>query len=159
MKKTDFVLILLLVVIVVIGIFSTKGNVKEDEIEYPVKLAGEVGLNEITYSDYEQMVENNEAFVVVIEREGCYYFKQYMPVLKEYVDEAKIAVKYINTDNLTDEEYSQLSTTNNYLKKNKWGTPTTLFMIGNRVVDSISGYVEKDSIEAFFKDRVEFGGK
>jgi len=157
MKKTDFILIGLLLIVVVIGVLSTKGNVVEEEIEYPVKLAGEVGLNEITYSDYKEMVDNNDAFVVVIEREGCYYCQQYMPILKEYVDGAKIAVTYIDTDNLTSDEYQELSTTNNYLKKNKWGTPTTLFMIGSRIVDSISGYVEKDSIEAFFKDRVVMG--
>ena len=73
MKKTDFILIGLLLIVVVIGVLSTKGNVVEEEIEYPVKLAGEVGLNEITYSDYKEMVDNNDAFVVVIEREGCYY--------------------------------------------------------------------------------------
>jgi len=157
MKKTDFILIGLLIVIIVIGVLSTKGNIVEEKIEYPVKLAGEVGLNEISYSDYKEMVDNNDAFVVVIERAGCYYCQQYMPILKEYVDDAKIAVTYIDTDNLTTDEYQELSTTNNYLKKNKWGTPTTLFMIGSRIVDSISGYVEKDSIEAFFKDRVVMG--
>ena len=157
MKKTDFILIGLLLVIIVVGVLSTKGNVKEEPIEYPLKLAGEVGLNEITYDEYKTMVDNGDAFVVVIERQGCYYCQQYMPLLEEYVKEKKIAVTYINTDNLTADEYNELSTTNNYLKKNKWGTPTTLFMLGNRVVDSIAGYVEKDSIDEFFKDRVLMG--
>lgn len=157
MKKTDFILLGLLIVIVVVGVFSTKGNVKEEPIEYPVKLTGKVGLNEITYSEYKKMVDNNDAFVVVIEREGCYYCQQYMPLLKEYVEKNKIAVTFINTDNLTAEEYQELSATNNYLKRNDWGTPTTLFMIGSRVVDSIGGYVETESIETFFKDRVTMG--
>ena len=51
----------------------------------------------------------------------------------------------------------ELSSKNKYLKKNQWGTPTTLFMLGDRIVDSISGYVDKDSVEEFFKDRVVLG--
>ena len=157
MKKTDFILIGLLLVIIVVGVLSTKGNEKELKIEYPVKLAGKVGLNEITYTEYKQMVDNGDAFVVVIERDGCYYCQQYMPILEAYVKDNKIAVTYINTDNLTESESNELESTNSYLKRNNWGTPTTLFMVGNRVVDSISGYVERDSIEAFFKDRIVMG--
>ena len=103
------------------------------------------------------MVENGDAFVVIIERTGCSYCQQYMPIMEEVANEKKIAVTYINTDNVTSEDMEELSSTNKYLKKNQWGTPTTLFMLGDRIVDSISGYVEKDSIEEFFKDRVVLG--
>ncbi len=157
MKKTDFILIGLVIIIAIVGIFSTKGTKAEEAIEFPLKLTGEEGLNEITYSDYEKMVENNDAFVVVIERTGCSYCQMYMPIMEEYAKEKKIAVTYLNTDNLSQEEMNKLSTTNNYLKKNQWGTPTTLFMLGDRIVDSIGGYVEKESIDAFFKDRVVMG--
>ena len=52
-----------------------------------------------------------------------------------------------------------LENANSYLRKNSasWGTPTTLFMLGDRVLDSIGGYVEKDSVLAFLKDRVVMG--
>lgn len=157
MKKTDFILIGLVIVIIIAGIFSSKGTIEEEEIEFPLTLAGEVGLHEITYTDYKSMVENGDAFVVIIERTGCSYCQQYMPIMEEVANEKKIAVTYINTDNITQEEMEELSSTNKYLKKNQWGTPTTLFMLGDRIVDSISGYVEKDSIEEFFKDRVVLG--
>lgn len=157
MKKSDFILIGLVLVIIVVAIFSTRGTKAEDEIEYPLTLTGEVGLNQITYSDYKKMVEDGDAFVVVIERAGCGYCQMYMPILEEYVKEKQIAVTYIDTDTLTEEEFNELSTTNKYLKKNKWGTPTTLFMLGDRVIDVIGGYVEKDSIDSFFKDRVVMG--
>ena len=81
----------------------------------------------------------------------------YMPILEEYAKEKQIAVTYIDTDTLTEDEFNELSTTNKYLKKNNWGTPTTLFMLGDRVIDVIGGYVEKDSIDSFFKDRVVMG--
>ena len=157
MKKTDIILIGVFLVIILVGICSTKGTEKLPDIEFPLTLSGEVGLHEITYSEYEDMVKKGDAFVVVIERTGCGYCQQYMPIMEEVAKEQKIAVTYINTDNLTEEEFNKLSTTNKYLKKNVWGTPTTLFMLGDRIVDSIGGYVEKESIEAFFKDRVVVG--
>ena len=157
MKRTDIILIAAFLVLIAIGIFSSKGTEKLPEIEFPLKLSGEVGLHEITYSEYDDMVKNGDAFVVVIERTTCGYCQQYMPIMEEVAKEQKIAVTYINTDNLTQEELNELSTQNKYLKKNQWGTPTTLFMLGDRIVDSISGYVGKESIESFFKDRVVVG--
>lgn len=157
MKKSDYILIGLVLVIVMVAIFSTKGTKAQEEIEYPLTLTGEVGLNQITYSKYKEMVDNGDAFVVIIERAGCTYCQMYMPIMEEYVKEKKIAINYIDTDTLTDEEFQELSTKNNYLKRNNWGTPTTLFMLGDRVIDVIGGYVEKDKIEEFFKDRIVMG--
>ena len=157
MKKTDFILIALVLVLVAVGVFSKKGTEALEEIEFPLQLTGKTGLNEITYSEYKEMVDKGDAFVVVIERTGCSYCQMYMPLMEEVAKEKKIAVTYINTDNLTEEEFEELSTTNKYLKKNQWGTPTTLLMLGDRIVDSIGGYVEKESIEAFFKDKVVYG--
>lgn len=157
MKTKDFILVGVVLVLVAIGFLSGKGTEAQEEINFPLQLSGEVGLHEITYSEYEEKVKNKEAFVVVIERTTCGYCQQYMPLMEEVANEQKIAVTYINTDNITNEEYNKLATTNRYLKSNRWGTPTTLFMLGNRIVDSIDGYVGKDSIEAFFKDRVVVG--
>ena len=157
MKKSDFILIGLVLVIIVVAIFSTRGTKAEEDIEYPLTLTGEVGLNQITYSDYKKMIEDGDAFVVVIERAGCGYCQMYMPILEEYAKEKQIAVTYIDTDTLTENEFNELSNTNKYLKKNNWGTPTTLFMLGDKVIDVIGGYVEKDSIDKFFKDRIVMG--
>ena len=157
MKKSDYILIGLVLVIVIVAIFSTKGTKAQEDIEYPLTLAGEVGLNQITYSQYKEMVDNGDAFVVIIERAGCKYCQMYMPLVEEVAKEKKVAITYIDTDTLSEEEANELSTTNAYLKKNDWGTPTTLFMLGDRVVDSIGGYVEKETFEKFIADRVVMG--
>ncbi len=157
MKKTDYILIGIVAIIIIVAVLSTRGTAAAEEVVFPVTLAGEVGLNEITYDKYKDMVKNNDTFIVIIERTGCSYCQMYMPIVEEVAKEKKIAITYINTDNLSQEEFNELSTTNKYLKKNQWGTPTTLFMAGDRIVDSISGYVEKDSFEAFIKDKVVIG--
>ena len=48
MKKSDFILIGIVLLIVVVAMFSTKGTKAEEEVEYPLTLAGEAGLHQIT---------------------------------------------------------------------------------------------------------------
>lgn len=157
MKKSDFILIGLVLVVVIVGVLSSKGTRAEEEIHFPLELSGEVGLNQITYDEYKDMVLNNEAFIVVLKREGCGYCTQYMPIIEEVANDNNIAITYIDTDSLTNEEFNELSSTNEYLKKNSWGTPTTLFMLGDRVIDAIGGYVEKSVVDKFIEDRVVLG--
>lgn len=157
MKKTDYILIGLVLVIIIGAIFSTRGTKAQEAIEFPLKLSGKIGSNQVTYNDYKQMVDNNENFIIIIERAGCGYCQVYMSIVKEVADEKKVAINYIDTDTLTQEEYNALATENDYLKKNRWGTPTTLFMQGSRVIDSIDGYVEKDTFEKFLDGRVILG--
>lgn len=157
MKKSDFILIGVVLLIVVIAMFSSKGTVALEEVDYPLTLVGEAGLHQITYDQYDTMVKNGDAFIVIIERTGCDFCTMYMPIVEEVANENKIPLYYIDTATLTEDDYKKLSTTNNYLKKNSWGTPTTLFMLGDRVLDSIGGYVEKNSVLSFLKDRVVMG--
>ena len=157
MKKSDFILIGIVLLIVVVAMFSTKGTKAEEEVEYPLTLAGEAGLHQITYNDYEDKVENGDAFIVVIERAGCSYCVQYMPIVEDVANEKKIPIYYIDTDTLTADEYNNLNNKNSYLKRNNWGTPTTLFMLGDRVLDAIGGYTEKDAVLSFLDGRVVMG--
>lgn len=157
MKKSDIILIGAVALIILVGILSSRGTVALEEVNYPLELYGKSGLNEITYQEYETLVKNNEAFIVVIERTGCGYCQMYMPILEEVAKEKKVSILYINTEALTSEEYNALSTRNAYLKRNDWGTPTTLLMLGNRVLDSIGGYVEKEKVLSFLDNRVVMG--
>lgn len=156
MKKNDIALIVGVILIIVISIFAF-GNNDETKVELPLTLSGEeTGTIEIDYSTYKSKVDNDENFIVVIERTGCDYCEMYMPVLEDATAELAIPVYYIDIANITEDEYNELSETNSYLKRNKkWGTPTTLLMSGDIVVDSISGYVEKEEfIEEIIDENV-----
>lgn len=154
MKKSDFILIGVVLVIVVLALFSSKGN---EFIDYPLTLVGEKGLHEITYNEYETKVNNGDAFIVVIESANCGYCTMYMPILKEVAEEKNIPIYYIDISTLTQEDLNKLSTENKYLKKNQWGTPTTLFMLGDRVLDAIGQYTEKDGVLEFLDGKVVMG--
>ena len=53
---------------------------------------------------------------------------------------------------MTNAEYIKLGTSNDYLMENSWGTPTTLYMHGEKVIDVIGGYVDEDELEDFLDD-------
>ena len=144
----------MVVVLLIVALFVTMKKEPELDIELPIALQGEAGFTEITYSEYEEKMNTEAPFWVVVVRDGCGYCEMYEPILEEVAGEYKIPIYYINMSNLNSEEYTALGTSNSYFKKNqgKWGTPTTLFMYGKSVIDSISGYVDKDEFVDFVKE-------
>lgn len=157
MKKTDFIFIGLLIIIVLVAIFSTKGTEKID-IEYPVTLHGEAGMHQVDYNGYRELVDSDEPFIFVIERTNCGYCQMYMPILEEVVNEKNISIYYINTEEVDSEDIAKLEEENKYLRTHSdWGTPTTLFMKGENILDALGGYVEKDSFLSFIDGKVVYG--
>ena len=151
-KQKDIILIALVVVLLIVAAIVTGNKDSKVDIELPVALEGDAGFNEITYSNYLEQIDSNEPFLVVIVKDGCGYCEMYEPILKEVADEYNLPINYINLTNLSEEEYNDLAQSNAYLKKNQWGTPTTLFMLGDSVIDSIGGYVDKDKFVDFVKE-------
>ena len=157
MKKSDFILIGVVVLIIGFALISSKGNEVLEDVNYPLTLAGDAGLQQITYNQYETMVNNGDAFVLVIERTGCGYCTMYMPIVEEVADEKNIPIYYIDIADLTSSEMSKLEN-NKYLKRNSnWGTPTTLFMLGDRVLDALGGYTDKNGVLSFLDGKVVMG--
>lgn len=150
--QKDIVLGVLVVILLVVAGLLTSNKEEKVDIELPVALAGEAGFNEITYSDYVNKIESNEPFLVVIVKDGCGYCEMYEPILEEVAGEYSLPINYINLTNISEDEYNELASSNSYLKKNQWGTPTTLFMVGDTVVDSIGGYVDKDKFLEFVSE-------
>lgn len=158
MKKSDFILIGVVVLILVLCLFTSKGNEELEEVKYPITLSGETGLRQLTYNEYEDKVNDGEAFIVVIEREGCGYCTMYMPIVEEVAKEKKIPLYYIDLADLTSNEINKLERTNKYLKRNSdWGTPTTLMMLGDRVLDALAGYTDKKGVLSFLDGKVVMG--
>ena len=151
-KQKDLILIALVVVLLVVGLLVS-GAKKEEKvnIELPVALEGEAGFTEMTYSEYEEKMDSGKPFVMVVVRDGCHYCELYEPVVTEVTEEYGVPFYFINLAHLTEEEYTKLGTSNKYLKNKEWGTPTTLFMYGKDIIDSIGGYVEKDELVNFVK--------
>ena len=106
-------------------------------------------LEEITYNEYKQLVKNKETFILEIMRTDCSACINFKPKIENVANEYKVKVKYINTDNLTDEENDSL-----FLDTGISGTPTVIFYNdGVEITKSsrINGSVSEDKIISKFK--------
>lgn len=154
-RQKDLILILLVVILFILAIFVTISKTPKLDIELPIAVEGEPGFTEITYAEYEAKMAEEKPFLMVLVQDGCGYCDMYKPVVEEVSKEYGIPTYYINLTNLNQDDKDALSSSNSYLKKNKWGTPTTLFMYGDVVVDYVGGYVEKEEFISFVKENIK----
>lgn len=154
-RQKDIILVLLVVILLVVAIFVSIEKKPELDIELPTIVEGEPGFNEITYAEYEDKIKEKKPFLVVIVQDGCGYCDMFKPVVEEVSKEYSIPTYYMNLTNLSQEEEAALSSSNSYLKKGNWGTPTTLFIYGDIVIDSLGGYKDKDGFVSFVKENIK----
>lgn len=154
-KQKDIVLILLVAVLLAVAAIVTSTKKDEINIDLPAVVIGEAGTKTITYSEYEDLMNSENPFLVVIIQDGCSHCISFEPIVDEVANEYKIPVNYLNLSTLSSEEYSSLSKSNSYLRTKEWGTPTTLFMYKDKVIDSLGGETNKDSFAKFVKENIK----
>lgn len=100
-------------------------------------------LGEITYDNYECLLDSNKPFALVIAQTTCSYCQQFAPIINDYAGENNIPVYMIYLDKLSEEEHSNLTSSLDYFKdNNSWGTPLTLGIDNKEVVANLSGYTD-----------------
>lgn len=154
MKKSDIALIIGVILIFVISFFVKVG--KKQEL---IVLKGEPGYTEIDYNTYNELLENDEEFMLVVVRTGCSYCEKFKPVMEDVTEELKIPAYYIDIANLEEEVIDEFYESNSYLKNNEWGTPTTLILKGKKVLASNQGYQEEEEAIKFIKKYVKLDGE
>ena len=153
----DIVLVIGLVLILILGFFMLKGEKMEPTYELPLAITGEAGLQELTYAEYQEKVDNDEAFVLIIERATCSHCVNFMPVAESFASDNGLPLYYVDTDTFTSDDWEGFQTSNTYLKKNSdsWGTPTTLVLAGNEAIDSIVGETTADELLELYEEYFE----
>ena len=154
MKKSDIFLIIGLIIVIVAGCFLMKGEKYEPNYKLPLTLSGEPGLQELTYAEYKEKIDNEEHFVIIIERATCGHCVSYMPVAEDYAKDKQVPLYYVDTDKFSEDDWSGFEKSITYFqeKGGKWGTPTTLVQAGYETVEYIEGYSsESDAIEKLDK--------
>lgn len=139
-RLTDIILVVAAIVAIAASIFIFQSDANKNN-----------KLQELSYAEYQEKVDANEKFIVVIERTNCSYCQQYMPIVKKVAAEYDIDIYYINLENITSDEIESLVASNSFFE-GEWGTPTTLYVEGSNTIDSINEYVEKDELVTFLKD-------
>ncbi len=124
----------------------------EDEIEtedIPEEEQGE--LTSIRIDDYLELKKQEEKSIILIARPTCHYCQMFDPIIKNVVYLYGIQVNYLNTDELSTEEQTKLIESDDFFKDG-YGTPLTLIVQNNKIVDQINGYTTKENTIQFFKD-------
>ena len=158
MKKTDIILILVVVAIIVGAVVLGQNKTEKAKYELPVTIEGNAGLVDIDYATYKSLQEANKPFIVIIAQTGCHYCELYRPVVEKVATEQGIPFNWIDVSKLTEEEYTEFNKSNTFLRRNKsWGTPTTLLLNNSDTIATINGYVEEDSLKSFLSTNVKVG--
>ena len=117
--------------------FQKNGFISED-IKYPV--------NFIDYEEYIDLINSDEKVIIVVGRTGCSNCTKIMPYLKEIAEEYEIAINYIDTAYLTQEEDESFTTSLSYLNSDDFkGTPTLLVVKDKEVLKDVVGATTKEN--------------
>lgn len=153
-KTSDIILIIGLVLVIILGCFVMKSDNNEPTYELPLTITGDAGLHQLTYSEYKEKVDNDESFVLIIERATCSHCVSYMPVAENFAKDNSVPMYYVDTDTFSYEEWEKFEKTNTYLKKanGNWGTPTTIVLAGNQALDYIEGETSAESLKKLYNE-------
>lgn len=158
-RKNDLFLFLGLVVVVVLGFFVLKGKEVGPTYELPLTLSGEAGLHELNYSEYQEKIDNDESFVVILESATCSHCVAFMPVAEKFANDNGLPMYYVDLNTFTSDEVNKFEKSNTYLKKanGRWGTPTTMVLAGKETVSYIEGETDADSLLKMYNDYFDMG--
>ena len=120
---------------------------KYDFVSKDAKLA----LNYVDYSGYKDVVNSSEKKILVLGQTTCGYCIKAKPILSSISKEYGITINYLNVNTLSDEEKGKFTKYLTYLNENEWGTPLTLIVKHNEVVDSANGLLDHDGYVELFK--------
>ena len=126
---------------------TNTSQITEEEI--PESEQGD--LVSITIDQYLSYKEGEEKKIILIGRPTCHYCQLFNPIIRNVVYLYGLEVNYLNTDELTDEGQAKLVSSDDYFNGN-WGTPLTLIVQKDEIVDMIEGYSSKEATIQFFKD-------
>ena len=110
------------------------------------------GFTEVSLEEYLELLKSSEKQIILIARPTCYYCQQFTPILKQAKEEMNLKINYVNTDNLTQDDWSTFQNSLDYLKNEEWGTPLVLIVKDGKLLDQNNGYVELNDIKEFFKN-------
>lgn len=159
MKKSDIFLILGLVVVIILGCILMKGEKYVPSYELPLSLSGEAGLHQLTYAEYQEKIDNDEEFVVIIERATCSHCLTYMPIATDFAEDEGVPMYYVDTDTFSEDEWNSFEKSATFFKQanGSWGTPTTLVQAGKDTVTYIEGTTTAEKLLELYNDNFDRG--
>lgn len=107
-----------------------------------------VKFNDITYSEYEEIIGSTDLEFVYVGRTDCSYCQKITPLLGQLQSEENVVFNYLNTDTMGELDFEDIKSTAKVFE-GEWGTPTILAIKDGKVLNTISGYKEKEELRTF----------
>ena len=104
-------------------------------------------LKTVNIDEYLKLKDSKGFNFMFIGRETCGYCVKFKEAIKELHEEYKVDINYIDTDSLDESGFSKLTSTEDYLQQEQWGTPTSFVYYNGKQIDMISGYIDADTLK------------
>ena len=107
-------------------------------------------LKNISLKELNEKMDNKEEFFFVVTQDGCSHCEEFLPVLKEVLNENKIVGYDFNLTRLSDSDKDSF-----YEMFDIEGTPTTIFIKDGKelsIMQRIVGGLDKDKLIQKFKN-------
>lgn len=134
-KITIGIIIVALIAIIIYGIY---------------KLMPSKSYTEISYSEYQEMINNKEDFILYIGSSQCSHCIEFKPTIEKVINDYDLDIKYINIYELSTKEYEVLKN-----KTKIQGTPTIVFIedgIAKSGDNKIEGSKDYNSVVSKLKE-------
>lgn len=125
------------------------GDINEDNASYKVAK---------NFKEFKKLVKSDEVTVSVFGRESCFYCNKFKPVYNAVAEKYDVDIYYFDSDNYDSSQYKKIinmdltvpakcsSQGSEFKLAEGFGTPLTIFTKDNKVIDCISGYVNRSSL-------------
>ena len=144
-------IILLVVGLIIISVsISYKKNNEITDNDKVVSLE-DAGFNEVSLSEYLNLINSDEKKIVLVARPTCGYCETFSPILKKAKEYMKLEINYIDTDKFSTEDWNTFSNSLSYLNSEEWGTPLVMIVQKGEMLSVNNGYVDLATIKAFFE--------
>lgn len=112
--------------------------------------ADDANLNKVDYAQYKEVIASDEEQVVVFAQTGCSHCESARPALNAIAKEHNLKISYLNITDLSTNDQKDFTNSLDILSEG-FGTPLTVIVKNNKVIDSIEGFESKDTMIDFFK--------
>lgn len=135
--------------------FFTSNEMIPDDAVY----SEEAYLTFIDYDEYEDLIEESGKQIVVIGQTSCSHCIAIKPALNSVAEEYNLKINYLNLTEMTEYESNDLSESlkdleysdPDFVESGSFGTPLTLIIENDKIVDYISGSRTKSQLVREFK--------
>ncbi len=104
----------------------------------------------INVTQYLEYYNGEEKQLVLLARPTCQYCQIAEPIIQNVAFQYDIIIHYLNSDDFTDEDTSNLYYSDEYFKEG-YGTPVLLLVGNKEIIDKVDGLTDYTHYVEFFK--------